>query len=206
MIGQNSNNKATGYTAKECDAGIPISGRTGDTGTYEIIKTLADGTLAGFPSPITNGSLMLSTPTFSGSPGAGPFAANTFIANGASLTITESGIYRLNPVILIDGPPGSSVNIALYNPASSLGTYIAGLIPGNAFNPTAADLATGLAYYQHNNGLVNFGTTFSSTFNRNNSFELYLTPGVYLIAIISDGGLTFTGPSIFSGFYEITKI
>lgn len=47
MINQQSNNKASGYTSKQCDAGIPISGRTNDTGIYEIVKVTTEGEIIG---------------------------------------------------------------------------------------------------------------------------------------------------------------
>ena len=43
MITIQSNNKASGFASKQCDAGTAISGRTNDTGTYEIIKVSSEG-------------------------------------------------------------------------------------------------------------------------------------------------------------------
>ena len=108
MIGQNSNNKATGYTAKECDAGLPISGRTSSTGTYEIIKTLDDGTLI-VQQPLSDSVLpyamdALNVATPGGAIGAGIIVAKQQITSSA----IEAGLYKITPYYVMDGNAGGA--------------------------------------------------------------------------------------------------
>lgn len=209
MIGQNSNNKATGYTAKECDAGIPISGRTGDTGTYEIIKVNADGSLAisGGPTPLTNANYIQSNPVIF-TPNVTPPITNVFVASvglfgGNSIA---SGLYRINPTAIFSASGTGAVDFILYSQGSNIETYISFLFGGvDVFQPTTADVG-GTAAYWHNTALQNYGNQLKIAYNRQNSLDVYLTSGAYRMAIISNGGCTFIPDNDRLGFYEFSKI
>lgn len=206
MIGQNSNNKATGYTAKACDAGIPISGRTGDTGTYEIIKTLADGTIAGFPSPLNAPIYSGTNLSFFAVPGGLP-PANTYLGSAvAAFAVTENGQYLVNPVFIYPGATGGGISFVLYKTTTTLDAYISTLPPFNAYAPTMADITTGLFGYWHNSTSQNFGTNLMFAYNRNNALSVNLTNGLYNIAAITDGATNITPGVAAIGFDEFTKI
>ena len=207
MIGQNSNNKATGYTAKECDAGIPISGRTSDTGTYEILKVNADGSIAtqsAMPPAIgylgTN-AVAIVLPAF-----APP--ANTYLGsvqlNGGNLI--AAGLYRINPTFTWSGAAGGGVSFILANNSQIMGGYIASLPPLNAFAPTIGDLQNGFYGYWHNTATQILGGNMMITYNRSQSLDVYLDAGFYTMALVTDGAFVSNGPGGFFGFYEFTKL
>lgn len=205
MIGQNSNNKATGYTAKECDAGIPISGRTGQTGSYEIIKTLADGTLAGFPTYIPSLAYQgFSINTFA-IPGGTP-PSNTFLGKSGAFTLLNDGQYSVNPVFIYPGAAGGGISFVLYKSITNLGTYMATLVPFNAFNPTSTDMNDGLYGYWHNTTSQSIGNTLMYAYNRSNTLSTFLTTGQYYLAAITDGATNFSPGVGLIGFNEFVKI
>jgi len=212
MIGQNSNNKATGYTAKECDAGIPISGRTSDTGTYEIIKVNPDGSLAisggGGVTPLPNANYLQSNPVLLSQPFI-PGTANIFVGSvglfgGNSIS---AGLYRINPTGIFSASGSGGLNFILYSQFSAIETYISFLTPGvDQFQPNSLSVG-GTAAYWHNIALQNYGNFLKIAYNRQNSLDLYLTAGAYRMAIITDaGGINMIPDNAQIGFYEFSKI
>ena len=205
MIGQNSNNKATGYTAKECDAGIPISGRTGDTGTYEIIKTLADGTLAGFPSATSGANYVGFNLSFFAVPGGLP-AANTYLGSSSAFTISENGQYNVNPLFIYPGAAGGGISFVLYKDVTTLGTYFSTLPPFNAFQPLITDVASGMFGYWHNSASQAFGGNLMISYNRSNTLSVNLTVGTYYIGVVTDGAINIGAGVAGVGVNEFLKI
>ncbi len=92
---QNSNLRPDGSTAIQCDAGTPIMGRTSTTGTYQILKVNADGSIAGLPSPIADASVYYSlTPNITPSP-IGAMAGGTAILYADIINMTAMN--RIKP-------------------------------------------------------------------------------------------------------------
>lgn len=210
MIGQNSNNKATGYTAKECDAGIPISGRTGDTGTYEIIKVNADGSLAvnTGPTPITG----LGT----GNIGVGGFLTNvfntqqpqyTYLGYGyITPTAITAGLYRITVGYNIAATaPAGGINFLLVNDASPVAGSLGMLFPGNilSFNLNAPGI-----YGQWVNVLSNQlnGQIRTSVTSANHTQDIYLDAGLYQMHVVANAAINFTANSGYYGLYEFSKL
>lgn len=206
MITQVANNKPSGFQSVQCDAGIPVSGRTSDTGSYQILKLNANGSLA--PSNITQtGVPYIGTPTaIALVPGLPP--NNTFLGSvpATSVPITTAGTYRLNPTFLFEGTTAGGISIILAKDTTNLGAYIQTLPPFNAFNPVITDFATGLYAVWHNSVVQGVGNSVQTAYNRSNALEVYLDTGLYTCAIVSDTGLNITGNAGLFGFYEFMQI
>jgi hypothetical protein len=208
MINQIANNKPSGYQSNECDAGIPISGRTDVNGSYQILKLNANGSLAPSSTPIS------STASYIGiNPSAialipGVPALNTYLGNAPifGATTISAGLYAINPAFMFEGAVGGGLNFVLYKQTTNLDTYIGTLLPFNSFAPTLTNLATGLCGFWHNTALQNLGATSVITYNRNNTLNCYLDAGIYSMAIFTEAGVTITGGAGLFGFYEFTKI
>jgi hypothetical protein len=206
MITQVANNKPSGYQSVQCDAGIPVSGRTSDTGSYQILKLNADGGLAGLPTYINTiadiGNNPVSIPLSIGTP-----PSNTFLGSGNACAsqITE-GVYRLNPTFLYEGGAGGGISIILYQVATPLDAYISLLPPFNAFNPNLGNLQYGLYGYWHNSTSQSLGNTVQISYNRSNTYEVYLTQGLYKFAIVTDGAVVINNTLGYFGWYEFLKI
>ena len=207
MIGQNSNNKPSGATAKQCDAGLPISGRTSSTGVYEVLKLNVDGSVpTSSPISATSAYLGINAVPLVLPPGAPP--ANTFIGFApvfAAQTIA-AGLYRINPTFIWDGAAGGGISFVLTKSGLAMGNYITTLPPFNAFAPTLTDVANGFCGYWHNTGTQILGGNMMIAYNRSQSLDIYLDAGVYNMGLITDGAVVFNGPGGFFGFYEFTKL
>jgi hypothetical protein len=205
MISQNSNNKPTNTQAKVCDSGIPISGRTGTTGQYQILKVTNDGTLVASNGTIASGTyLQFATPI---NCATGALAANTLIAK-TQFTFSEGGLYRINPAFIFNGATTGGINFVIYNNFGAMNTYINTLNDGDPFSPTLAEVAPngGVAGYIHNSAVQSFGTGIEISYNRNNTLDIYMDIGNYWIAIISDGLVNITSPTAVFGMIELTKL
>lgn len=207
MIGQNSNNRNVGTSTKDCDAGLPIAGRTGGnvTDSYQILKLTNDGTLAGFPTAV--GGLPYSgffLNTFAVTGGAPP--ANTYLGSSNSFGVTSDGQYNVNPILIYPGAAGGGISFVLYKDGTDLWTYINGLVPLNAFNPTSTNVANGLYGYWHNSASQGFGGTLMQSYNRTNTLSTYLTTGTYYLAAITDGATNIAVGVAQIGFNEFVKI
>lgn len=207
MIGQNSNNKATGYTAKECDAGIPISGRTGDTGTYEIIKTLPDGTiivqqpLADTIIPYAIDALNVGTP--GGVLGAGIIVA----AQQITSTAINAGLYKITPYYVMDGNAGGAVNIVLFKKGTTIATYAATRTPfTDTFAPSITDMDTGFAYFWHNITMQSIGGTIRTSYNLSLTAETFLEAGEYVLLVYVHTAITQNATSQYIGVQQFTQI
>jgi hypothetical protein len=205
MIGQNSNNKATGFTAKACDPGIPISGRTDDTGTYEIIKTLADGTIAGFPNALTGAIYIGYNFSTFGVPGGLP-PANTYLGSSSAIAVTTAGQYNVNPILIYPGNPGGAISFVLYKDVSNMATYFSTLPPFNAFSPNTTDVSAGMYGYWHASTSQQFGGQLMYSYNRNNTLSVNLGVGTYYLAAITDGAVSTNAGAALIGVTEFAKI
>jgi len=209
MIGQNSNNRNVGTSTKDCDAGLPIAGRTGGSSTdsYQIIKTTNDGTLAGFPLFNNYGGVPYAGSnfnTFAVAGGAPP--SQTFLGKTLSFAIDIDGQYNLNPILIYPGASGGGISFVLYREFSALYTYINALIPLNAFNPSSTDINDGLHGYWHNSVSQAIGNTLMQSYNRNNNLSCNLITGTYFLAAITDGATNINVGVAQIGFNEFVKI
>lgn len=204
MITQNSNNKPSGFTGKTCDSGTPISGRT-DQNEYQIIKVNNDGSLAtGGTYIATTNPYIAVNPTLTVVPAGAP-ASGTYLS-GATVTVTEEGIYTINPTFIFDGN-GGGISFILAKQGTALGTYITGLPLFNLFLPTIANLVTGFFGYWHNTAnQILGGSTNSVAYNRNNAYNMFLEAGTYTLIAFTDGAVTLNGGGTLLGFYDFTKI
>lgn len=207
MIGQNSNNKATGYTAKECDAGLPISGRTSSTGTYEIIKTLDDGTLI-VQQPLSDSVLpyamdALNVATPGGAIGAGIIVAKQQITSSA----IEAGLYKITPYYVMDGNAGGAVNIVLFKLGTTIATYAATRTPfTDTFAPSITDMNTGFAYLWHSITMQSIGGTMRTAYNLNLTAETFLEAGQYVLLVYVHTAITQNATSQYIGVQQFTRI
>jgi len=210
MITQVSNNRPSGSTAKQCDAGIPVVGRTDATGQYQIIKVAADGTVAtnAGATPLSDTTTPYSLlPSTTPLPIAGALGANLFLGTYQVADTITAGVYRINPAVFFEGTTGGSINIALVKSSGLLNTYLSGLAPfTDAVAPTSTNFANGLAYFWHNNAVVSFGGSVAGSFNRSNSATVYLESGTYNIAVWVDTGITTGLGAFYTGLYEFSKV
>ena len=204
MINQISNNKPSGYQSINCDAGVPISGRTSDTGSYQILKLNADGSITS-ASPVAISQYIGVSGTGIGVP-AGIPPSNTYVGSSQPISVTETGLYSINPTFVYTGNAGGGISFILYKDTTALWGYISTLPPFNAFASNIGDVATGLFGYWHNTASQIFSSNLMSSFNRNNVQNLYLTTGNYYLAVTTDGAVSFNAGAGIVGFYEFTKI
>jgi hypothetical protein len=208
MINQIANNKPSGYQSNECDAGIPISGRTDINGSYQILKLNANGSLAPSSTPISSTASYIGINPTAIALVVGAPALNTYLGTApvfGATTISE-GLYAINPAFMFQGTVAGGLNFVLYKQTTNLDSYIATLPPFNIFAPALTDLATGLCGFWHNSALQNLGATTVITYNRNNTLNCYLDAGIYSMAIFTEAGVNITSVSGLFGFFEFTKI
>lgn len=202
MISQNSNNKPSGSTAVQCDSGIPLIGRTGDTGVYQILKVNADGslptptvTIPTFPDLITPNAAVLAP--------AGAFAANVIMAFGNfSVTVTDAGIYTLRPFFMFQYVVLGAVNMFLVKVGSPLEAYINTRAVGvDSFSPSITDVSQGLSAQFHSIANQQIGGQIAKTlFAVNQQFDFYLEAGNYKLLITSHTAPTTGSATIYQGF------
>lgn len=207
MISQNSNNKPSGSTAVQCDAGIPIMGRTGDTGVYQILKVNADGSL---PTPSvtipTSPDLLTPDATVLAPPAA--FAANIILSYGNFfVTVATAGIYVIRPFFMAQLSTLGAVNMYLIKQGTSLDAYTTTRGIGvDAYSPAITDFSTGLSAAFHNVANQNIGGQIGKTFVQPNTAqnEFYLETGNYNLLVVVHTALTTVSPTIYCGFEVFT--
>lgn len=208
MISQSSNNRPSGSSAKSCDAGIPIVGRTSSTGVYEILKVNPDGSISTGATPVSD-TIAPYTPNPSavGTPG-GVIAAGTLIVNTTVIgTAIDAGLYRINPYFAYAGAAGGSVNIMLIKQGSTIETYVNTRgVYVDTYNPTISDISDGIAAYWHGNAIQDFGISLFTAYNRSNAQNYYLESGTYNMVIWVNSGITQSAPTQYVGFLEFSKI
>ena len=207
MIGQNSNNRNVGTSTKDCDAGLPIAGRTGNsvTDSYQIIKTKNDGTILTTPLTIAPGVYLSFASTITNATGV--LATGTIIAR-TQLGAFDSGLYRINPSYMWDGAAGGGISFILYNSLGPLYTYVNSRTDGQAFAPNLVNIAPsgGIAGYWHNTGTQNFGGNIFISYNRNQALDVFLDTDTYYFVMVSDGNVTINNANSVFGCIEITQL
>jgi hypothetical protein len=208
---QNSNLRPDGSTAIQCDAGTPIMGRTSTTGTYQILKVNADGSLpVGANTPLTPPSTPSSNSPFSVTLGSGIIGAGTFLfcVPCTIITTPNAGLYRINPFVAFNGIGAGSINIALVEDSSSLASYCFGLNPGvDAFSPGISNLTSGLSCWWHNNTAEAISGQVQIAYNRNNPTNAYLSNTPQFLLAWVHTAITVGALGQFNyGFYEFAKI
>jgi hypothetical protein len=200
---QNSNLRPDGSTAIQCDAGTPIMGRTSTTGTYQILKVNADGSIAGLPSPIADASIYYSlTPNVTPSP-VGAMAGGTAILYADLITTSiNAGSYTLSPMYQVQATTtGGAITMILVKVGSTFDAYCSSLNLGSdAFTPNTGNLGTGFAQIWHNIPLQEMGTiagVSTSTANANVlEKSTYLESGAYKLMVICHTAFTIGSPAV----------
>jgi hypothetical protein len=211
MITQNSNNKPSGSTAVQCDAGIPIMGRTADTGVYQIIKVNPDGSIASPAAYIPN-TTDLALPVANPLNPVGAFAAGIILYYNPSnvgfvADITVAGIYVVRPFFMFQYTVLGAVNFALIQSGTPLDAY-AGTrnIGTDSFAPSITDVSQGLGYVWHNIANQQVGGQIGkSVFNNNQQFEIFLEAGIYKLLVTCHTALTTGSPTTYVGFETFYK-
>lgn len=201
-----NNLKQSGSAAVQCDPGLPISGRSADAGSYNILRVNPDGS-TGTQSAYA-GSRWIQTPgaiaVTPGSPASETYLGN--LAVNPSGTAILEGMYAINPTALWEGAAGGGLNFVIYAVGTPLDAYISGLTSGNTFAPTSAQLSSGLAAFWHGVGAQLFGSGLNVAYNRTNTLEAYLAAGTYNIAVITNGTVNFTAGTLLMGFYQFARL
>lgn len=198
---QNSNNRPAGSNAIQCDAGTPIMGRTSDTGTYQVLKVNADGSIAGLPSPVADASVLYSL-----SPGVIPSILGAF-AGGVAIdyvdvitTSISAGSYTIAPWYGLEATTsGGSISIGLVKVGSNMDTYCTGLNLGtDAYQPPVTLAWNGLAQFWHNIPIEPLGSLAGASFIVGNqqvmAKSVYLETGTYKLIVICHTAFTKGSP------------
>lgn len=208
-IQQVSNNRPSGSTAKSCDAGIPIAGRTSSTGVYEILKLNADGGLSIGGSPSTVVPYTVQPTAYPLAP-VGAFGVGVMTYYDTINTSTlDAGLYTINPSYIVEsGTTTGAVNIALIKKGSLMDTYaLTRTIGTDGFSPLITDFATGFVALWHNLPLETISSTIKATANLNATAKtVYLTSGNYALLVFVHTTFTTTASTTYVGFTEFTQI
>lgn len=209
MITQKSNNRPSGSSAKSCDAGIPIVGRTSSTGVYEILKVNADGSLplaangtfvSGVPTP--------STPTATANPLTSVKPAGLVLAyNAVNVAPITAGLYEINPFFICNASVAGSVNFMLIKSGTPLDVYATGRAPfTDSFTPGITDFQTGYAAFWHNVTNQALGGNNVLAYNRDNKQSVYLEAGIYWLLIYVHTDITMNAGANYFGFYTFNQL
>jgi len=212
MINQVSNNKPSGFQSKECDAGIPISGRTSDNGTYQILKLLPNGIVAN-QSPIVAQYVGLPTTQIFVVPAA--VTAGRFLGIlPAFLTIDERGVYDLEPYVQLECTGTPIIDLIITSVSSGLTTYAGTISAGtDPFAPTFGDFTlVDSGFYFDDVPLL--PVTSSANIQRSDiqngvragKFHKFLfEPGDYSLILVARGSFTITGAQSLVGFNYMNR-
>lgn len=209
-IQQVSNNRPSGSTAKACDAGIPIVGRTSSTGVYEILKVNADGSLSTGGQPITTVPYATTPTAYALAPVGAKGVGVIVYYDTISVTALTAGLYAINPFYLVDTlTANGNVNFILIKRGSTLDAYTSGRNVGvDAFQPVISDFTTGYSCFWHSNPLQILSSVGAQSTGMLNATrkEVYLEAGVYALCIEVETTFTTASPTTYIGFSEFTKI
>jgi len=209
MISTVNTQKPTGSTAIQCDPGTPISGRTSDTGTYQILKVNPDGSLP-FGGAIETQVPTTSTPLATTIPVPG-LKASGICCIYDLITPTQpilDGIYKVNPMIVLEANPTGAFNCALVKVGSTIDAYINTRVLGvDGFTPTINDFLTGFAIWWHALPIQTMGGG-NEGFAQLNAQDktVRLEAGNYRIFFWIETAITTISPTAFVSFSEFTKI
>lgn len=209
MITQVSNNRPSGATAKSCDAGIPIVGRTSPTGVYETLKVNADGSLplAANGAPVT-GVPTPQNPTALANPVTGVKPTGLVLAYNAIVGAPiASGLYKINPFFLCNASVLGSVNFTLIKQGSSLDVYATSRVPFvDGYTPAINNFQTGYSFFWHN--IVNqaMGGNNAISYNVNSEKIVYLEAGIYWMLVTVETAITMNAGACYLGFYQFAAL
>ena len=199
MIANALSPKPSGYQSNECDAGVPISGRTSATGTYQILQLTPSGSMiTESVIPASGVQYEIETGVPVGTGVVGLKAAGIALAyENVIVTAITSGVYELMPFVSIDAQTGGSVSCLLIKIGSLLDTYANTLAFGtDPFAGSITDFAGGgLGAWWHNLAIsqIGTGTAFATGNNQTMVRKTYLDAGSYKLAVIVDTAITTTG-------------
>lgn len=209
MISNVNNQKPVGTPAQQCDPGVPVMGRTGDTGTYQILKVNADGSLPGISiqdtqTPNTLVPLATAIPV----PGLKGVGTTLLYEDITVIAPITDGIYRVNPQVITNANPGGAINLALVKIGSTIDTYILTRNIGiDGFNPVITNFTTGFAMFWHNQAMQELGGGQVGLAQPNaNDRIVRLTAGTYKLFAWVHTAITTVSPTTYVGFSEFTKI
>jgi hypothetical protein len=200
MINQLSNNKPSGYQSINCDAGVPISGRTASNGSYQILKVSDAGALlvqSTVDATGVNYNIENSAPV---TIGTGLIGAGVYLFTVSVTTVSLSaGTYTISPSVFMEGAGTGSISLILADSSSLLVGYSATLNSGiDAFAPTVVpSFVSGVACVWHNLPLNALGTggVITATGGNANVLEktVYLQAGNYTLIGFVDTAINITG-------------
>ena len=211
MISEVNNTRASGSSSIQCDAGVPISGRTSDTGVYNILKVNADGSLPTGLVPESAGNVpYYGTPRASTLNPIGAFAVNTLVFY-ESITFAPivDGLYQIQPQFICASNSAGAVNFALIKTGSAMDTYTTTRVVGtDTFVPSITDFSAGFSAYWDNAVLTAIGSTGSRGTGALviQQKDVYLDAGSYKLLIWVHTTFTTSSPIIYTGFTTFTKI
>lgn len=213
MINQLSNNKPSGTTSKQCDSGIPIMGRTSDTGEYQILKVNADGSLpisggGGGPVPVTGlGTGYFNVGGFLPNYFNSNIAANIYLGFGSiTPTALTAGIYRITVAYNIEATtPSAGINFMLVNDSSTIAGSLGLLFPGSAFsfNTSATGIYAQWLNITSTQITANIRTSITTGVHTQ---DMYLDAGFYSMHCSTAGAVNFTATNGYYGLYEFSKL
>jgi len=220
MISQNSNNKPNGSTAVECDAGIPIMGRTGDTGEYKIVKVEPDGSLSvnvdgggGIVIPQTSGFTYqpeVATLPAGIIPAGACIIYNPLPGGGFFINITEAGIYNIRPFLFFRATVAGTITFVLIKTGTAADTYTSLRILGSdTWTPTIAEVQGSVAYFTLIPTVrASGGTVYKTQFNPTllPEFNYYLGIGQYKLLVLCATTSTTNDNTLLYGFENFYKI
>jgi hypothetical protein len=216
MISQIANNKASGLTGKDCDAGIPIVGRTSGN-VYEIVKVENDGTLSsdagGIVIPQTTGFTYQPEVSILPSgiiPAGACIIYNPLPSSGFFIDITEAGIYNIRPFLFFRATVAGTITFVLIKTGTAADTYTSLRALGtDTWTPTISEVQGVVAYYtliptvRASGGTV-YKTQFNPTLIPENCY--YLGIGQYKLLVICATTSTTNDNNLLYGFETFYKI
>jgi len=213
MIQRGTNNKSNGQTAKVCDAGSVVMGRTGDNGEYKVLKVDANGSISSSGLNFVAGGNYSNNPTPTIIP-VGPKPIDTLLTflPIASVPLVQ-GIYQIAPFVILNstGLPAANVDILLVRKNSNLYNYINTLVIGSGvFLPTMPDLQNGLIESWTNLSFQNISTIGNiqtlagslTALQRN----VYLDTEEYYFAVLSNSNFSLLTGEIFTSCSLLAKL
>jgi hypothetical protein len=209
MINSMNITKPSGSASIQCDAGTPMSGRTGNTGTYEILNLLPGGAI---PTGANITANYVNPPIPIALPPGGALGVNVIIGVVSSvITILENGLYNLQPFVLFTSSTGagSTISIILTNATSNLSAYALGLVPyTDTFNPNNIQLSGVDSGYSYGPiTLETYGTASRrSNINANQMKNYYYNAGTYNAILVARAAFSVTSPNAYFGFEVAQRI
>jgi hypothetical protein len=220
MINQQSNNKPSGQQGVECDAGIPIMGRTASN-VYQIVQVDADGKLevtgggggGGIVVPLTSGFTY--QPEQVTLPAAAYIGGTVLVYNGLptggfTVNVTQPGIYNIRPFFMFRASVNGTINLILIRKGSACDTYTSGRNVGaDGYTPLISESIGQVAFWTAVPTLrASGGQVYKTQFNPSTlpEFNYYLGIGEYKLCIVTNTATTTNDATLLYGFETFYKI